>query len=1057
MCSAKTLDDAVNHDEHPIKSFQYWGKLAFNMDEHPSSGCSLLDRETVRQMIKAGDFIQFERFLYQYPELVHFTLGKSYSSTTALLLTLEYAQAEMLDLLLERGADLQQQPRNVLNVFLRRRLDRYTVSNKHNADIILNTLIKQGACFPLDDPKECRDFLTDTLKTCYQEDDVNMMKKLITLGFDPIATEQTANTSILYLSLLHIYKKTLKVCKYLLNLGCSVDSLHPRTSYEQSPLYIAISSAQYDYVQQLLDKGAKTSLLGQHFLHRLTDFYLESPPPDLLKQLTQGMDFNARDEDNNTPLHLAAYRDSKPFIHFFIEQGANKDTQGEYGRTPLLAAISSQSKDAIHELLSLEVDVNLADEKGQTPLDLALSLAGFKRICTALEKAGAKTRIDLAGESNPAERMQAILSSDIEVGEPWADAAQQALSALTPEQLSVWHDLLRHCLDNNSSKPSQRWLKKANTLIDTIGVDEFRQCLLSWLPLLKSKRSKELDYDKLSEQYSYGDQSHFISENNTRLLKGLLWLSVRFADNDMSRELRHVANAMFKKVYGIGMRNAKIANAAVYSLSQMPGNVGLKEIIVLRTATKYNPALVHINRVFNKLAEARNITPEELETLAVPDYGLTALGTYRAQLGEYQAILNLIAVGKTQLLWQKGEKLQKTVPAAIKQTHADDIKSIKDLAKDIQVGSRAHSQRLEQFYLRQQSIPISDWLEQYIHHRLIGFLARRLIWRISTGKQQEDVFYQEGVYLNTEGQPVVLPEQGEVTLWHPSLSSAAEVKYWRDWLIEQQITQPFKQAYREIYLLTDAERNTRDHSLRFANHILKHQQFHALAVQRGWQQTVGGSWDGGQENSAYKSIPAYKVGVSFEAEGLDQYDYTDTGIYACVSTSEVRFYRNHKALLLEKLDPLLFSEVMRDVDLFVGVSSIGNDPNWEARERRSDGPNYWQNSSFGQLSEMAKTRKAVLEALIPKLKIAQQVHLEERFLVVKGKVRTYKIHLGSSNILMEPNDSYLCIVEVRAKETNVMLPFEGDSILSLILSKAMLLANDHRIKDTTILSQINTQ
>jgi len=55
---------------------------------------------------------------------------------------------------------------------------------------------------------------------------------------------------------------------------------------------------------------------------------------------------------------------------------------------------------------------------------------------------------------------------------------------------------------------------------------------------------------------------------------------------------------------------------------------------------------------------------------------------------------------------------------------------------------------------------------------------------------------------------------------------------------------------------------------------------------------------------------------------------------------------------------------------------------------------------------------------------------------------------------MEPNNSYLCIVEVRAKN-NVMLPFEGDRTLSLILSKAMLLANDTKIKDKTILSQIN--
>lgn len=80
------------------------------------------------------------------------------------------------------------------------------------------------------------------------------------------------------------------------------------------------------------------------------------------------------------------------------------------------------------------------------------------------------------------------------------------------------------------------------------------------------------------------------------------------------------------------------------------------------------------------------------------------------------------------------------------------------------------------------------------------------------------------------------------------------------------------------------------------------------------------------------------------------------------------------------------------------------------------------------------------------------------FLVVKGKLRTYKIHIGSTNILMEPNDQYLCIMPDRGKKEipdDVFLPFEGDSGLSVILSKAMLLAEDDKITDKTIMSQIN--
>jgi hypothetical protein len=162
---------------------------------------------------------------------------------------------------------------------------------------------------------------------------------------------------------------------------------------------------------------------------------------------------------------------------------------------------------------------------------------------------------------------------------------------------------------------------------------------------------------------------------------------------------------------------------------------------------------------------------------------------------------------------------------------------------------------------------------------------------------------------------------------------------------------------------------------------------------------------------------------------------------------------------LEGIPPLVFSEAMRDADLFVGVASVGNDPNWSDGGPEGRYRDYWVSYSFGDLSETARTRKEVLERLIPRLKIASRCRLTERFLIVRGDVRTYKIHLGSGNIMMEPNDQYLCIVPARGAahgglEGKVFLPFEGDGTLAIILSKALLLAEDNKIKDPTILHQI---
>ncbi|MBZ5618694.1 MAG: hypothetical protein LAQ69_08230 [Acidobacteriia bacterium] len=58
---------------------------------------------------------------------------------------------------------------------------------------------------------------------------------------------------------------------------------------------------------------------------------------------------------------------------------------------------------------------------------------------------------------------------------------------------------------------------------------------------------------------------------------------------------------------------------------------------------------------------------------------------------------------------------------------------------------------------------------------------------------------------------------------------------------------------------------------------------------------------------------------------------------------------------------------------------------------------------------------------------------------------------------MEPGSRYLCIVEgfsTKATPRSLSLPFEEDHTLSLILSKAFLLADDLKIKDQAILRQL---
>jgi hypothetical protein len=283
------------------------------------------------------------------------------------------------------------------------------------------------------------------------------------------------------------------------------------------------------------------------------------------------------------------------------------------------------------------------------------------------------------------------------------------------------------------------------------------------------------------------------------------------------------------------------------------------------------------------------------------------------------------------------------------------------------------------------------------------------------------------------------------------------VQAWRQWLLDHEITQPFKQAHREIYVLTDAERSTASYSNRFAAHVLRQHQLAALCRERGWRYALQGSgFDGA--NSPTKEIPGTDLIAEYWVEVPGEGPAGASGISLYVASDQVRFHeRSGAAVPVESVPPLVFSETMRDVDLFVGVASIGNDPNWNDRgDRRFDG--YWAEYAFGELSATAATRRAVLANLLPKLKIADRCQLADRFLIVRGDLRTYKIHLGSANIRMEPNDEYLCIVQDRSPkgvgELRARLPYEGDPTLALILSKAFLLADDVRVKDEGIAGQI---
>src|SRR5262249_40545401 len=154
---------------------------------------------------------------------------------------------------------------------------------------------------------------------------------------------------------------------------------------------------------------------------------------------------------------------------------------------------------------------------------------------------------------------------------------------------------------------------------------------------------------------------------------------------------------------------------------------------------------------------------------------------------------------------------------------------------------------------------------------LVGTIARRLIWCVDG----TPAFFLDGQATDARGGRVPHGEAAEITLWHPVGREIDEISSWRRRLEELGITQPFKQAHRHVYLLTDADRTTRTYPNRFAAHIIRQHQFNALCAARGWKNRLRLMVDDSFP-PASRELPLWGLRAEFWVEGVGNEYETDT-------------------------------------------------------------------------------------------------------------------------------------------------------------------------------------
>jgi hypothetical protein len=145
--------------------------------------------------------------------------------------------------------------------------------------------------------------------------------------------------------------------------------------------------------------------------------------------------------------------------------------------------------------------------------------------------------------------------------------------------------------------------------------------------------------------------------------------------------------------------------------------------------------------------------------------------------------------------------------------------------------------------------------------------------------------------------------------------------------------------------------------------------------------------------------------------------------------------KTHAALPLEKIPPVMFSEVMRDVDLAVSVAHVGGvDPE-------------------ASLSTV-EMRAAIVTELLRLLHI-DNVSVEGRHAKITGKLGEYTVHLGSAQAHKMGRGAVNILAVPSQHRGRIFLPFaDDDPRTAEVMSKIILLAEDASIKDPAILNQI---
>ena len=376
------------------------------------------------------------------------------------------------------------------------------------------------------------------------------------------------------------------------------------------------------------------------------------------------------------------------------------------------------------------------------------------------------------------------------------------------------------------------------------------------------------------------------------------------------------------------------------------------------------------------------------------------------------------ADGKAELSCEKNGKALKSIPAGLKKK--PEVLELTAAKKALAEQHRRTRTLLEQAMEDQTPFPLAE-LRALQSHPVVWPMLEKLVFLAG-----EQAGFLTGAGLADAGGGVcALPEDVTLTLAHPiHLYKLGLWRAFQQYLYDRRIVQPFRQVFRELYVKTEEEL-TATKSLRYSGNQILPAKTCAVLKSRRWVLDM----ESGLQKVYYRenlvaelwALADWFSPADIEAPTLEYVVFLDR--------------RSWEPVPLREVPELIFSEVMRDVDLAVSVAHAGGvDPETS--------------------HSTVELRQAMLECLLPILKL-DNVRVEKHHAFIHGALADYRVHLGSG-VVHQAGGAMLPVLPVHSQHRGrIFLPFaDEDPKTAEVLSKVLLFAEDKKIKDPSILAMI---